>query len=212
MDSNLLYIYGKTSLVKLLCLLLLASVFSNKIDAQVRIDTSSLTTNLSKEIAEDINSRPPVILARLYKNGKRIRSSYAFYCVLNNEKFSKAVNGKIRIDTMEIKNTDSIRFLISYKEKFILSQNSTIVRLKHGGTYTAGIITDYCKMKNLFESETPASTNLFYSSEVNYLNFAMIQTVNTMIDCNNLSYLKYSAIASNLTEAILFRYDNVFHH
>ncbi len=168
-------------------------------------DTSSLNYKVNTAILESIKKMPPIIESELYMNGKKKQKRYSFNLVSDKKKIAIIYKNKnkIKIDTNNIKPTDSFSFEIKYKKNIIVSQKYSIEKFVHGGKFIAGLITNYDSERKKYLN----NTLLYGTNNIrNYL-YYFIGIKMKNVETVKANRLTYSVVKSNSTPWTDFKSD-----
>jgi len=124
-------------------------------------DSLSLNVITNNEINEKINSLEPVFKLEFFKSGKP-KKRFKVFAINGDQKIGKSKKNKVLLNLKNIKATDSIFFVVKYKNRKIVTEKYAGKRLVHGGKLTIGIAFDYHREKEKYLRDT----TLYYNNNV----------------------------------------------
>lgn len=191
--------------MKLLLIIIFFNLFFYSCSAQNQKDTASLNDLANQEINKYIKSLPPIINMSFYLDGKLVKKGYIVYLLVNGICKEQMKNRKIFIDTVNLKEGDTLSFLISYQQKTIYSNKFSYKRFLHGGEIIAGIVSDYENEKEKFILD---NSSYFVDNQTNKLYEILIRT--SKMDANFIGkkyQLEYNVVISHINSLTSFKYE-----
>lgn len=167
------------------------------------LTNKSLNDSLNIEVLKEIGNKPSLITLSFFKDHKLLRRGYAVFLIRETKFIVKNTKNILTPNTNLLKNNDSIQFCFKYKKDAFLTDKSIFKKFIHGGNIVFGMISNYNKEKDDYNSD---NESYFEENHESYLYDIIKMTLRDQTHVTQ-NRLIYCVIKSNITGVVNFKYE-----